>query len=564
MKTTLSILFCLFSLFLKAQELDYNNIIFKSPDSLTKEERAYLDTITELTLFGLKEIPASFNEKILPNLLDVSMRIEWSEDLVAKMAKFKTLQKLNLTIQVKDSDLLRYKQQPNLDFSALTALKELTIKSYEITHITLGKTQSANLSSLSLHINNLASLKIDDEEQLNGTQLNFLQFKNLSALHIDVVNKIGITLDAAHVDNLTSLEISAYFRSKGYLQSFKINDKELLNADELDLPPFKKLTKLALRLEQITSLKLDALQFNQLLDLSLECYELKSFEIKSKEKIKSCPLSALRLYWSMSVEADLSFLKYCQDLASLTLIQIPAKLFPTDFSIFTKLKNLDLATSDLTVFPFGITKIRTLYNLEISAPITEIPESIADLEELSRLSIKSHKLTKIPSSIAACTQLKMLEICAPISELPLSLAKLNLKLLVIISQEMTKFPLVITQMQGRRISAVQIIAPISDFPDNIKISANILFLEGFQATQIPESVVFDCKDLTIYNSKLKNIPNSILENINELSIRGHEIPESRVEEIKKLMDKKEVTINPVYPAEWKEGMYDYYNNNHKM
>ncbi len=201
------------------------------------------------------------------------------------------------------------------------------------------------------------------------------------------------------------------------------------------------------------------------------------------------------------------------------------------------LTELHLRYNKLTEIPDSITQLQNLTTLDLSGNnLTEIPDSITQLQNLTTLVLSGNNLTEIPDSITQLQNLTTLVLSGnQLTEIPDSITQLqNLTSLVLSGNNLTEIPDSITQLQNLtslRLNDNQ----LTEIPDSITQLQNLTTLDLYnnQLTEIPDSIT-QLQSLTwldLSSNNLTEIPDSItqLQNLTTLYLSGNPIEKPPLE-----------------------------------
>jgi leucine-rich repeat protein SHOC2 len=174
---------------------------------------------------------------------------------------------------------------------------------------------------------------------------------------------------------------------------------------------------------------------------------------------------------------------------------------------------LDLSGQKLTELPDSIGDLDSLVELDLSNnQLTCLPDSIGNLTKLTRLNLESNRLTRLPESIGNLVKLTVLNIYRNrLTELPESIGNL------------TK----ITQLRPCKAGSAK--GSLKKLPESIGnlSKLNRLSLQRCQLNELPESIgkLSKLKFLNVDENSLSDLPESIgkLAQLQELKLSGNQI-----------------------------------------
>jgi leucine-rich repeat protein SHOC2 len=174
---------------------------------------------------------------------------------------------------------------------------------------------------------------------------------------------------------------------------------------------------------------------------------------------------------------------------------------------------LDLSGQFLTELPESVCEIDSLLKLDLSNnQLSLLPDSIGNLHRLTQIYLQSNDLAELPESIGKLTKLKVLVIHKnPLTKLPESIGNL------------TRLTILRPYRSGRRNST------INSLPESIGDLVNLkrLHVNSCQLITLPKSIgnLKRLNQLSLAHNQLTNLPESIGEliELKELDISGNEI-----------------------------------------
>ena len=221
------------------------------------------------------------------------------------------------------------------------------------------------------------------------------------------------------------------------------------------------------------------------------------------------------------------------DLSSQNLTELPDSIGEID-----SLVELNLSNNQLVLLPESIGNLHQLTQLHLqSNNLTELPESIGKLTKLKVLVIHENRLTKLPKSIGNLTQLTILRPCrntrhrsnskSNINELSESIGNLvNLKRLHVNRCQLADLPESICSL-NKLIQLYLVCNQIASLPKNIGnlTRLNQLYLSNNKLTFLPESIgqLTKLKDLDLSRNKIAELPQSMsgLTNLVKIKLDGN-------------------------------------------
>jgi internalin A len=198
-----------------------------------------------------------------------------------------------------------------------------------------------------------------------------------------------------------------------------------------------------------------------------------------------------------------------------------------------KLSRLDLSANGLTELPDSIAQLQNLTVLDLSYNrLTKIPDSITQLRNLTEFNLGGNKLTTLPDSIAQMQNLIGLDLGGnKLTEMPASIVQLSkLTELYLNRNQLTEVPDSITRLQN--LTMLDLCHnKLAKLPDSITRLQNLteLYLGGNKLTEIPDFVsrLQNLTVLNLYGNRLTGIPDSIaqMQNLTELYLSGNKLTE---------------------------------------
>ncbi|MBD1867453.1 leucine-rich repeat domain-containing protein [Cyanobacteria bacterium FACHB-471] len=211
----------------------------------------------------------------------------------------------------------------------------------------------------------------------------------------------------------------------------------------------------------------------------------------------------------------------------------PISEIPESIAQLTNLTTLSLDSNQISEIPESIAQLTNLTGVYLyNNQISEIPESIAQLTNLTGVYLYNNQISEIPESIAQLTNLIELYLGSnQISEIPAAIAQLtNLTALSLWGNQISEIPAAIAQLTnltklslwGNQISEIP--AAIAQLTNLTKLS-----LWGNQISEIPAAIaqLTNLTELDLNSNQISEVPESItqLTNLTKLSLSSNQISE---------------------------------------